>query len=296
MNNHPANASRVSGDLSIFRKTLRVNGSGKLGTRPTHSQARPGFSKSNRTNSSRIHNVPTHHIFQQNARGLKSNSLFTELIDSLRCRNGFSLGLQETWRIGKEVFTIDNYTFFGSGPDVQQGRGSCGVGILLSPTATAAWKASGPNSLHNDLGPRVIALRMLVLDSTTGKHLGIFMISAYAPTSDASETDHSDFEDSLSSAISRRKPGDILVICADANASLGRCEHKGNDDDVYTVVGPHGLDFINSAGRRLRSFLELLHTLTSLSSFLKKKHYGTWQHPRSNLQHQLDYIFVLNMI
>jgi len=169
--------------------------------------------------------------------------------------------LKETWRIGKEVLTIDNYTFFGSGPDVQHGRGSCGVGILLSPTATVACKASGPNNLHNDLGPRVIALRMLVLDPTTGKHIGTFMISTYAPTFDASETDHPDFEDSLSSAISRPKPGDILIICADVNANLGRCEHKGNDDDVYTVVGPHGLDFINSYGRRLRSFLEL-HYLT----------------------------------
>jgi hypothetical protein len=112
MNSHLANASRVSGGLSIFRNTLRVNGPGKLGrARPTHSQARPGISKSNRTNSTRIHTVPTHHIFQQNAGGLNSNSVFTELVDSLRCRNGFSLGLQEACRIGKEASTYNRLLY-----------------------------------------------------------------------------------------------------------------------------------------------------------------------------------------
>ncbi len=102
MNTHLANASSVSGGLCMFRNMLRVNGSGKPGARPTSCRALPDNFKSNRPKSSRIHTVPTQHIFQQNARGLKSNSKLTELIDSMRRRNGFSLGSQETWRIGKE--------------------------------------------------------------------------------------------------------------------------------------------------------------------------------------------------
>ena len=35
-----------------------------------------------------------------------------------------------------------------------------------------------------------------------------------------------------------------------------------------------------------------LHELVSLSTFFKKKYYGTWQHPRNKLQHQLDHIFI----
>ena len=294
MNTHLANASSVSGSLCIFRNTLRVNGSGKPGARPTSCQALPGNFKSNRPKSSRIHTVPTQHIFQQNARGLKSNSKLTELIDSMRRRNGFSLGLQETWRIGKEEITEDNYTFLGSGPDTQHGRGSCGVGILLSPSATIAWKAAGPDNLHNDLGSRVMAIRMRVIDPTTGKHLGIYMISAYAPASDASEDIKLEFEDSLVTSISRRHFGDILIICADANASLGRSNFtskQNNTDTISSAIGPHEFNHVNAAGRRLRSFLEL-HDLAALSSFFKKKHYGTWQHPRSKLQHQLDHIFV----
>ena len=129
MIDHLANASSVSGGFGILRNTLRVNGSGKLGTRSSPRHARTGSSKSNRTIFSRIHTVPIHHIFQQNARGLKSHSALTEIIDSMRCRNGFSLDLQETRRVDEEEFPENNYAFLGSGSDAQHGRGSCGVGI-----------------------------------------------------------------------------------------------------------------------------------------------------------------------
>ena len=222
---------------------------------------------------------------------MKSDSAVTELVNSLRCRSGFSLGLQETWRCGKENFEEDGFTFLGSGPDTQQGRGSCGVGLLLSPAATTAWRAAGPDNLHNDLGPRVIAARMLVNDPASGDDLGIFQISAYAPTSDSSDDDITCFETALARAIAHRAPKDILVICADSNASIG-CENSDKTDDcAHRAIGPFGIPHINQAGRRLRTFLDL-HNLVALSSFFKKKHYGTWQHPRSKQQHQLDHIFV----
>ena len=107
-------------------------------------------------------------------RGLKSDSALTEIINSMRCRNGFALGLQETWRTGTEEITEDNYTFLGSRPSSQSGRGSCGVGTLLSPPTTIAWKAAISANLHNDLGSRVIVVRMIVTDPTSSKHLGCF--------------------------------------------------------------------------------------------------------------------------
>jgi hypothetical protein len=91
----------------------------------------------------------------------------------MRCRNCFALGLQETWRIGNEIITEENFTFLGSEPDSQSGCGSCGVGILLSPFATDAWKAASSSThLHNDLEPRVIVARLIVTNSNSGKHLG----------------------------------------------------------------------------------------------------------------------------
>ena len=119
------------------------------------------------------------------------------------------------------------------------------------------------------------------------------MISAYAPTStNASEIIKAEFKDSLATTIARRNIGDILIICADANASLGRRDPKRKNDDAFTEVGPHAIDYANASCRRLRSFLEL-RDFTSLSSFFKKKYYSTWQHPRSKVQHQLDHILIL---
>jgi hypothetical protein len=87
--------------------------------------------------------------------------------------------------------------------------------------------------------------------------------------------------------------GGVLVICANVNASLGRNNPTRNDDVTYASVGSHGIEYSNVDVRRLRSFLEL-HELASLSTFFKKKYYGTWQQPRSKLQHQLDHIFIFS--
>ena len=57
-----------------------------------------------------------------------------------------------------------------------------------------------------------------------------------------------------------------------------------NDDVAYASIGSNGIEYTNVVGRRLRSFLEL-RELVLLSTFFKKKYYGTWQHPRSKLQH-----------
>ena len=291
MNNCIANSRIPSRSCRISHPTARVNTPGKREACPSRGRALPGrtTSKFNRTKTKRKH--PVFHIFSQNCRGLKTDSSVTELIDSFRCRNGFAMGLQETWREGQENFAEDGFVFLGSGPKNQVGRGSCGVGILLSPTAVVAWRAAN-SVVHNDLGDRVIATRLIVEDESK-QQLGIHFIAAYAPTTDKKDPGKDEatkdaYEESLAAAISLRKPGDVLLICADANASIGRGSLDGSGDN--TVVGPYGIDHLNDAGRRLRSFLNM-NNLVSLSSFFKKKYYGTWQHPASKLQHQLDHVF-----
>ncbi len=92
------------------------------------------------------------------------------------------------------------------------------------------------------------------------------MISAYAPTSEASNTIKSELEDAVATAINRRTARDAIVICAYSNASLGRNNPTSKKCLTYTSNGSHGINCINDAGRRLRSFLEL-HNLASLSKF-----------------------------
>ncbi len=71
-----------------------------------------------------------------------------------------------------------------------------------------------------------MVVRLRVIDPTTGKLLEIFIISAFTPTYDASEDTKLELEDSLVTSISRRHFGDILIICADANVSLGRSNYN----------------------------------------------------------------------
>jgi hypothetical protein len=178
MANRPVVTFGNSGDKCFSVESSRVNASRKFEVRLNHHhhiRALPGNSKQllPKTIHTRAHThthtrdhshktIPIHTMFQHNVRGLKSDSALTELIDSFRCISGFSLGLQETWRYGKEIFEEDGCTFLGSGPDIQRGRGSCGVGLFLSHAATLAWQVASPDNLYNDFGSRDISAKMLV--------------------------------------------------------------------------------------------------------------------------------------
>ena len=94
-------------------------------------------------------------------------------------RDAFASCLQETWRPqdeDHEEFELcdleGGHTFIGVGQAHNSaGRGSQGVGILLSPSATRAWHLAktryGRSHLVNDLGPRVLLLAVtLTLQET----------------------------------------------------------------------------------------------------------------------------------
>ena len=182
-------------------------------------------------------------IFSQNCLGLKTATRRTELIAMLRRRGAFAACLQETWRQGTEELQEDGWLFVGTAPPSQHGRGSQGVAIMLSPPAAAAL-----DTAHTDLGARVVAVRLL-----DARDRGILLISGYAPVSTAPDEDWDAYYDSLACAIARGRPGGLVIVGTDANASIGRGSLSGCDDGVRAgAVGPHGLEHINASGRRLR--------------------------------------------
>jgi len=130
-------------------------------------------------------------LVSQNCRGLKTTGHVSELIAVLRRRRVFAACLQETWREGAEELLEEGWLFVGSAPAAQRGRGSMGVGIMLSPLAAKAL-----DTRHDDLGPRVVAVRLLAAadprarrGSQPAQPLGIFLVSGYAPQSTADEDD-----------------------------------------------------------------------------------------------------------
>jgi len=83
--------------------------------------------------------------------------------------------------------------------------------------------------LHGDLqvlfyttpfAGRVIAVRLLVKDERQ-QEIGLYLVSAYAPVGVADQNYWDEFIEKVDLCVSKKLPGDILVIWCDTNSSLG---------------------------------------------------------------------------
>ena len=225
----------------------------------------------------------------QNLRGLKTETRLEELFAYVQRSDVFAACVQETWRPDSEQLQNGPCLLLCTGLKSEQlrgKRGSQGVGIVLSSAAVDCWKLGGCE-LHEDLGARVIAARLVAKDKDN-KDVGIFLVSAYAPVSTASDEEWQDYYERLQECIDRRRPQDILLIGSDCNSSIGTSLSKES-----TVVGSFGLQHMNQSGRRLINFLAV-NNMSAVSTYFPKRNYGTWRHPRSKCLHQLDH-FLINL-
>ena len=181
-------------------------------------------------------------VASANAQGLKQHPKLEEAVEAMKKRNIFAVTLQETWRTGTETLSLRNFSFLLQGPPSQTGRGSQGVGIILSPSAQIAW-AKADNEIHNDLGARTMAVRLCLSLPASTSSIGLFLISAYAPVSDAPEAPWDSFFDNLRILIARKRKDDLLLIGADCNASLGI--NKVKSKHFKDSIGQHGWDHQN---------------------------------------------------
>ena len=245
------------------------------------------------TKANRIKKSKSIKFVSQNVRGLKSDARLEELFAYISRLEVFALCVQETWRSDNEILENERCLLVTTGlrrKDIVSKRGSQGVAIALSPDAIAAWRAAG-SELHNDIGARVIAIRLLVKDHKDND-VFVFLVSAYAPVSTATDVVWDDYYDKLQTCIGRRRTEDILLIGTDSNSSIGRTIYTADNENISRPVGSNGLNHQNQSGRRFRTFLSL-NNLRAATTFFRKKNYGTWQHPRSKKLHQLDH-FVTN--
>ena len=82
-----------------------------------------------------------------------------------------------------------------------------------------------------------------------GKPFNITVIQAYAPTSNAEETEVERFYEDLQDLLELTPPKDVLFILGDWNAKVGSQETPG-------VTGKFGLGIWNEAGKRLTEFCQ----------------------------------------
>ena len=241
--------------------------------------------------SRRVNNSPKNKncvcIISQNTTGLKSDEKIQELCTTITNKNIFAACLRETWRTGASTLEHENCIIFNSGlgPNlVKSSHGEQGVGILLSSNAVTDWKSSG-SIVHNDLGARIIAVRLLVNDNMKNE-VGLFVISAYAAIRNANQKLWNNLIEKLEICISRKHNCDILVIGCDTNSSIGTSNKCSKYSSVRSI-GPFSLKHCNRAGVYFNIYLEV-NNLVAVTTYYKKNDYRTWTHPRSKLPHQID--------
>ena len=117
-----------------------------------------------------------------------------------------------------------------------------------------------------------------------GKPLSKTVIQAYAPTSNAEETEVEQFYEDLQDLLELTPQKDVLFIKGDWNAKIGSQETSG-------VTGKFGLGIQNEAGQSLIEFCHenALVIANTLFQQHKRRRY-IWTSPDGQHQHQIDYI------
>jgi hypothetical protein len=203
--------------------------------------------------------------------------------------NIFAACLQETWREGIEQLgrTGKGIKTILAGKTQQTGRGSCGVGIALGEKGIQAWKDAG-SQVFNDFGPCLVAVRLQVKDNK-GKDVGIFLASLYRHT----EWDWEEFETTMDRYLAKKEPGDIVLIGADCNASMGS-NHAGAQWNK--TCGKFGNRRVTEPGKKLFSILAQ-RSMALPSTFFRAKgrrSYATWASFGDNKRlYQIDHFICM---
>ena len=117
-----------------------------------------------------------------------------------------------------------------------------------------------------------------------GKLFSITVIQAYAPTSNAEETEVKQFYEDLQDLLEPTPIKDVLFIKGDWNAKVGSQETPG-------VTGKFGLGMRNEAGQRLTEFCQENALVIANTLFQQhKRRLYTWTSPDGQHRNQIDYI------
>ncbi len=186
------------------------------------------------------------------------------LVWELKRYNVYAAGISETKWFSDHVYRVEGFTILTSGrrlPDqgdeVRRGEG---VGLVLSPEATQAWVDGGKQ--WKAVSSRVVTARLSNGEAKHKKHLTL--VSVYAPTFRAPESEKDDFFDDLQVVLDGVPSDDVLVVMGDWNARVGSNMGDGLWDGT---LGRHGVGARNEAGLALLSFSGL-NGLSVMNTFL----------------------------
>ena len=195
------------------------------------------------------------------------------------------------WK-GQGTLCAGDYVYLFSGLPEDAPMSLYGVAIALNPDMQKAWKAAGSQVSYSS--KRLLKIKLRI----EGRIFHV--ISVYAPTFRASETEKESFYAKLATLTRECKANEELVIMGDFNARVGnRGRELAKGEDATTgdvtadlVMGDFGMEELNDNGRLLLDFCRSQRglPLRVMDTFFQHGTYGTWQHNRTKQWHHIDHV------
>eukprot|EP00957_Ditylum_brightwellii_P135268 10314265-Ditylum_brightwellii.AAC.1 len=189
--------------------------------------------------------------------------------------------IQETWLSGsghpKTVGTTTHNIpckciLFKHGPEKQEGHGSGGVTILLSPQGTKAWeKAGSPDPISVSTSEEIGWAMGLELHYEDSKEniLKYFLVAAYHPDSSKGIEIHKEFLNTLADLFDKAPQDATIISGKDINAQLGKKVVFDTEEETTLtnyITRPFSThDSSNPQGKELNKLLDAAE-MTSTST------------------------------
>ena len=242
-------------------------------------------------------------VVRPSARGVAVDRKATLMVQELKKYRMNITGISETKWFGQAMYNVEGYTILHSGRpvpgDAQRVERNEGVGIVLDPQMTAAWRSAGEE--WKAVSSRIVTARVKLEEQRVNKtrqannNSAVFVtvVSVYAPTHGAPLERKEDFYADLQSTLDSVHVDDVLLLVGDFNARVGSSDRQGGTPTWDGVRGYEGVGKLNESGEVLLSFCAL-NELTIMNTYFEKKNIYkyTWQHPGSKQWHCIDYVIM----
>ena len=240
-----------------------------------------------RTMQTKIHNVGGELCFE----GAEPTKPY-ETCDLLAAHDISLCAMSEVRWKGQGTLSAGEYLYIFSGLPEEAPVSLYGVAIALNPAMQKAWRAAGSQVSY--CNERLLKIKLRLDDRI------FHVISVYAPTFRASETEKESFYAQLAKLTSECKSSEELVIMGDFNARVGTRgketstveEATMGDVTADLVLGDFGMEELNDNGRLLLDFCRSQRgkSLRVMDTLFQHSTYGTWQHNRTKQWHHIDHI------
>uniref|UniRef100_A0A8D8YDR6 Craniofacial development protein 2 n=1 Tax=Cacopsylla melanoneura TaxID=428564 RepID=A0A8D8YDR6_9HEMI len=210
-----------------------------------------------------------------NVRGMNELGKTENIVNEMKNMDIDILGISETFlkNSGDYVSTLpnnDKFRVIYSGGT----KSRKGVGFILNQRTM-----NTVETIHRE-SERVIAIKI------KAQPVDLFIIEAYAPTSDAAEEEVDEFYESVKNVINKKKSRDILLLIGDFNSKVGK-QRRGD------TMGPYGTGKINDRGENFINFC-IENDLVITNTWFEQKETAryTWTAPGGRLRNKIDYVCI----